>query len=161
MSPHRLFPFVLAAFSLLWSGCSTLGTLFTGPDEKPKPPPQETQSLSLLSKAHAATVPMDRSEPEMTRSLRSLLTPSFHHDRLPDTLQFTGVKVHNSLLVGLLAHLVLWILYRSYRRAHQRRHSSLSQDDLAMVKIIRDNASRIYDTNRQKGKILKLHEFQK
>jgi hypothetical protein len=157
MMSYRLFALILATLSLIGSGCSLIKPSINPPVEKPKSPPQEILSKALVSEAHAAQVPAGRTESlTVHRSWQHMPVPTLQADPLPDTLQFTQLKIHNSLLVGLLAHLVLWALYRSYHRVQQRRHGSLSQNDLAVVKIIRDNATAIYDKNAKPSNVIRM-----
>jgi len=68
------------------------------------------------------------------------------------------IEENQRALLGLVALLSLWLLVRAYELQRGRKHSRLSMEDLALLKIIKDNAARIWNHHRPGKKIIRLED---
>ena len=92
----------------------------------------------------AATVPLKGNSPEVT----SKAEPN-------PFIQFVD-KNHHTIL-ALMALFCLWLLARAYTIEQGRKHEKLSTEDIALLKIIKDNATRIWNHHRGK-KVIRLED---
>jgi len=68
------------------------------------------------------------------------------------------IEENQRAMLGLVALLSLWLLVRAYELQHGRKHSRLSMEELTLLKIIKDNASRIWNHHRPGKKIIRLED---
>lgn len=68
-------------------------------------------------------------------------------------------------LAGVVGLLVIWLLYRVYATARKKARlanaNGLRLEDMAMLKIIRDNAAFLWELYRPNRKIIRLDEWRK
>jgi len=69
------------------------------------------------------------------------------------------LKKYKRKISGLLGLLWLWTLARLYEAEKRRRISRWHLEDLALLKIIKTNALRLWNTHRPDRKIICLEEW--
>jgi len=69
------------------------------------------------------------------------------------------LKKYKRKISGLLDHLWLWTLARFYSSEKERRIPAWQLEDLALLKIIKTNALRLWNTHRPDRKIIRLEEW--
>ena len=66
-------------------------------------------------------------------------------------------KNHHTIL-ALMALFCLWLLARAYTIEQKRKHEKLSTEDIALLKIIKDNATRIWNHHHPGKKVIRLED---
>ncbi len=69
------------------------------------------------------------------------------------------IDENQHVLLSLAGLFWLWLLARVYEVERGRTHQRLSIDDLALLKIIKDNATRIWNTHYPGKKIIRLEDW--
>lgn len=69
------------------------------------------------------------------------------------------IKENQCALLALVALLAIWLLARAYEVQRGRLHDELSVEDLALLKIIKDNATRIWKHHHSGKKIIRLEDW--
>ena len=66
---------------------------------------------------------------------------------------------NNSAILGLLGIIFLWIYIRAYSTEKNRRYTKISKEEVGLLKIIRDNASRIWENHRPGRNVVRLEDW--
>jgi len=69
------------------------------------------------------------------------------------------LKKYKRKISGLMGLLWLWTLARLYEAEKRRRIPRWHLEDLALLKIIKTNALRLWNTHRPERKIIRLEEL--
>jgi hypothetical protein len=93
----------------------------------------------------AATVPLKGNSPKVT----SKAEPN-------PFIQFVDENPH--AILALMALFCLWLLARTYTIEQGRKHEKLSTEDIALLKIIKDNATRIWNHHHPGKKVIRLED---
>ncbi len=93
----------------------------------------------------AATVPLKGNSPKVT----SKAEPN-------PFIQFVD-KNHHTIL-GLMALLCMWLLVRAYEIQRGRKYQKLNMDDIGPLKIIKDNATRIWNHHHPGKRVIRLED---
>ena len=70
-----------------------------------------------------------------------------------------GKKSSSLLRSGLLGLLWLWTLARFYSAEKRRRIPAWQLEDLALLKIIKSNALRLWNSHRPDRKLIRLEDY--
>ena len=125
----------LMLLTFLCSGC--VASLIKA--AKPPPPPDENIVASIVP------------SPE---SLNKLIPPP---DQAEQIIKY--VERNDELIIGLLAHLVLWLLYRFYHRERMTRYRKISIEEIAVMKINRDSANQIWEKHRPGRNVIRIEDY--
>jgi hypothetical protein len=93
----------------------------------------------------AATVPLKGNSPKVT----SKAEPN-------PFIQFVDENQHATL--ANMALLCMWLLVRAYEIQRGRKYQKLNMDDIALLKIIKDNATRIWNHHHPGKKVIRLED---
>ncbi len=93
----------------------------------------------------AATVPLKGNSPKVT----SKAEPN-------PFIQFVEESQHATL--ANMAFLCMWLLPRAYEIERGRKYQKLSMDDIGPLKIIKDNATRIWNHHHRGKKVIRLED---
>jgi hypothetical protein len=74
-------------------------------------------------------------------------------------LRFLKKYIRN--IIGLLGLLWLWLLARFYITEKSRRVPGWKLEDIALLKIIKDNAVRLWNNHRPDRKIIRLEDWRR
>lgn len=72
---------------------------------------------------------------------------------------FEAIKANRAEMLGLAALLGMWIQARAYEREKQRGRERITMQDLALLKIARNNLNRIWENHRPGKKVVRIEEF--
>ncbi len=61
-------------------------------------------------------------------------------------------------ILALMALFCLWLLARAYTIEQGRKYEKLSTEDIALLKIIKDNATRIWNHQHHGKKVIRLKD---
>ena len=101
----------------------------------------------------------DKASPAKIRSYDRGLTDSISKS-LPHIF-FEAVKANRAEVLGLAALLGLWIQARAYEREKQQGRERITMQDLALLKIARNNLNRIWENHRPGKKVVRMEEFRR
>lgn len=93
----------------------------------------------------AATVPLKGNSPKVT----SKAEPN-------PFIQFVDENPH--AILGLMALLCMWLLVRAYEIQRGRKYQKLNMDDIGPLKIIKDNATRIWNHHHPGKRVIRLED---
>ena len=71
-------------------------------------------------------------------------------------VQFVDKNPH--AILGLMALLCMWLLVRAYEIQRGRKYQKLNMDDIGPLKIIKDNATRIWNHHHPGKKVIRLED---
>jgi len=64
------------------------------------------------------------------------------------------------MLVALLGLSTIWLLFRMYYAERVRHYRKFSKEEIALVKIIKDNAGRIWENHRPGRKVIRREDWE-
>jgi len=129
------YGFLLAISLILSASCSSILDRLRN-QLLATPQPKERQILVII-------IYPDRLLPELTSGFRPNPFIQFNEE-------------NQRALLAIMALLCLWLLERAHQIHRGRKYHKLSIEDLALLKIIKDNASRIWNHHRPGKKIIRL-----
>ena len=132
MKRHRFYGGLLVNALLVTASCSSLTSNIR--NNSPATGPEQHQQ-AILSTAQVI--------PKKTKSHPFLLF----------------IKKYTSILKALVGLLWLWLLARFYAREQKRRIKGWRLEDLALLKIIKDNSARLWNSCRPDRKVVRLEEW--
>ncbi len=136
MNRPTICVFVLAALSFALSSCA--GTpLF----KTIKPGPRASFPESNINMIRAAEL---HSEPLAHKCLR-IISAFFREYRNP--------------ILAIVGLMFLWIFARGYHFERTNKHNNLSIEDIGIMKVISDNALRIWGKYKPRNNIINLNDF--
>jgi hypothetical protein len=113
-----------------------------------------TASCSYLTNNVKNTPPLEQAKHAQAQLLAIQTIPNKKSSRL---LRF--LKKYKRKISGLLGLLWLWTLARLYEAEKRRRIPRWHLEDLALLKIIKTNALRLWNNHRPDRKIIRLEEW--
>jgi len=113
-----------------------------------------TTSCSYLTNNVKNTPPLEQAKHAQAQLLAIPNTPDKKSSPL---LRF--LKEYKRKISGLLGLLWLWTLARLYAAEKRRRIPAWQLEDLALLKIIKTNALRLWNNHRPDRKIIRLEEW--
>lgn len=69
------------------------------------------------------------------------------------------IKIHKRQVLALGGLLWLWLLFRFHAREWQRRRPRFSTEEIALIKTIKDNSTRIWENHRPGRNVVRLEEW--
>jgi hypothetical protein len=113
-----------------------------------------TTSCSYLTNNVKNTSPLEQAQHAQAQLIAIPTTPDKKSSPL---LRF--LKNYKRKISGLLGLLYLWTLARLYAAEKRRRIPRWQLEDLALLKIIKTNALRLWNNHRPDRKIIRLEEW--
>lgn len=138
MKRYFYYGVLLAIILLISASCSSI---FSSLKNRPS-----ANNQGKYGQAIAATMPSGISFPELASNAQ------------PNPfIRFVDQNHH--ILLALAALFWLWFLIRIYEIDRGRNRHRLNMDDLALLKIIKDNATRIWNAHGPGKKIISLEDW--
>jgi hypothetical protein len=134
MKTHIRYGGLLCIILLLFASCSSLSLKATNQSSPPVAQAQHTQAVLPISQ----TTPDNKSN-----ALKRF---------------FKKCKIRLCALLGLIW---LWFLARFYLAEKKLRISGWQLEDIALLKIIKDNVLHLWNTDRPDRKIIRLEDWKR
>jgi hypothetical protein len=113
-----------------------------------------TTSCSYLTNNVKNTPPLEQAKHAQAQLLAINITP---YKKFSQLLRF--LKKYKRKINGLFGLLWLWTLVRFYSAEKRRRIPRWQLEDIALLKIIKINALRLWNNHRPDRKIIRLEEW--
>jgi len=110
------------------------------------------RSLTLITKDHSPPLEQAKHTQAVTPAVQST------SDKKSNQL-FRLLKKYRSKIIALLSLFWLWLLARFYITERSRRISRWKLEDIALLKIIKTNALRLWNNHRPNKKLIRLEDW--